>query len=68
LKQSSDIGEEEEDINTILHEMERLSHYRGNMGTCVSLHLGWKYVERISRSTSTIKTDWMIARQRKKKE
>jgi hypothetical protein len=30
------------------------------MGTCVSLLLGWKYVERISRTTSTIETDWSI--------
>jgi hypothetical protein len=35
------------------------------MGTCVSLLLGWKYVERIPRTTSTIGTDWMITRQRK---
>jgi hypothetical protein len=35
------------------------------MGTCVSLLLGWKYVEGIPRTTSTIETDWTITRQRK---
>jgi hypothetical protein len=38
---------------------------KSNMGTCVSLLLGWKHVKRISRLTSTIETDWMITRQRK---
>jgi hypothetical protein len=47
--------------------MERLSHHRSDMGTCVSLFIRWKYAERIPRSTSTIETDWTIARQRKKK-
>jgi hypothetical protein len=37
------------------------------MGTCVSLLLGWKHVKRIPRLTSTIETDWTIARQRKEK-
>jgi hypothetical protein len=37
------------------------------MGTCISLLLRWKHVEGISRSTSTIETDWTITRQRKKK-
>jgi hypothetical protein len=38
------------------------------MGTCVSLLLRWKHAKRIPRSTSTIETDWTIARQRKEKE
>jgi hypothetical protein len=35
------------------------------MGTCVILLLRWKHAKRIPRSTSTIETDWTIARQRK---
>jgi hypothetical protein len=47
---------------SILREMERLSHHRGSMRTCVSLLLGWKYVKRM---TSTIETNWTITRQKK---
>jgi dTDP-4-dehydrorhamnose 3,5-epimerase-like enzyme len=45
---------------SILCEMERLSHYRGNLGTCISLLYQWKHAKRISTSTSTIGTDWTI--------
>jgi hypothetical protein len=38
------------------------------MGTCVSLLLGWKYVKRISRTTSTIETDWTITKKQRKEE
>jgi hypothetical protein len=38
------------------------------MGTCISLLLGWKYVERIPRTTSTIETDWTITGQRKEEK
>jgi hypothetical protein len=42
---------------SILCEMERLSHY---LGTCISLLYRWKHAKRISRSTSTIRTNWTI--------
>jgi hypothetical protein len=48
--------------------MERLSHHRGNMGTCVSLLLGWKYIERISTTTSTIETDWTITKTKERRK
>jgi hypothetical protein len=37
------------------------------MGTCICLLHGWRHVKGISRSISTIKTDWMITRQREEK-
>jgi hypothetical protein len=37
------------------------------MGTCISLLLGWKHVKRIPRLTSTIETDWMIAKTKERK-
>jgi hypothetical protein len=48
--------------------MERISHHRGNMGTGVSLLLGWKYVERIPRTTLTIETDWTITKTKERRK
>jgi hypothetical protein len=48
--------------------MERLPHHRSDMGTCVSLLLGWKYVERISRTTSTIETNWTITKTKERRK
>jgi hypothetical protein len=50
----------------ILHKMERLSHYRGNMGTHFSLLNRWRYVKGILRKTSIIEADWTITKRMNK--
>jgi hypothetical protein len=64
-------GEEVYKVKTILKHQKRERGYQyyvkwkgywGNMGTCISLLLGWKHVERIPRSKSIIETNWTITR------
>jgi hypothetical protein len=53
---------------SILCEIKRLSHYWGNLGTCISLLYQWRHAKKISRLTSTIEANWMIKNKRIQKE